>query len=344
MNAHRRQAHLARKLLTREEQAALSQRRPDIVYADLLLIYTVLSAAFVLLAAAPTLSVKICAFLLIGTRQYALFIMGHDGIHRNLHPTRRVNDRITRWLIFAPLGMTLEGGRASHLNHHRLLGSRDDPDRYLHGAENKATAARFLLFLTGLATFAKTVWKVTPFARPAQPGAGESAPGATRLRTFFISRFPVAVVQLLIVGGLHLSPISLWHYPLFWILPIYALVFVPDEIRAFCDHAHPIVPDAAVDEKRLITYAPPMWERLIFAPRNMNYHAEHHLWPFIPYYHLPQAHRLINARADDHIILRRSYVTFLWRYLRSLPLRTAGKMDAAPNDWKRAAQPLGTPA
>lgn len=326
MNAHRRQANLARTLLTKDECVAMSRKRPLRVYADLAMIYAMILIAFALLSTGFSLSSHMVAFVIIGTRQYALFILGHDGVHRNLHPRARVNDTLTRWVIFAPLGMALEGGRANHLAHHRLLGFHDDPDRYLHRAENKNTAVKFLLFLTGLRTFWITVWKV---ARPAAAPSGSTTERSSGLYPSLIKpRIPVVVVQAIIFAGTAWI-FPWWYYPLFWLAPIYFLVFVPDEIRAFCDHAHPVVPDTAADEMRLITYAPPVWERVLLSPMNMNFHAEHHLWPFIPYFHLPRVHRLLRQRAGNEVIIRLSYGLFLWRYLRSLPLTEAAS-DSRP--------------
>ncbi len=325
MNAHRRQAKLARTLLSRREVLEFSRKRPAVVYADMLLIYLWLTCAFAVLQALPVWPVQVAAFLIIGTRQYALFIIGHDGLHRNLHPNRRINDRLATWLIFAPLGMCLRDGRSSHLRHHHQLGSERDPDRYLHGAENKANTVQFVLFLSGLATFLKTVWKVTPFGQ--RRSGSDARPAPTLLKEFMMSRIPVLVMQVLIFGAIAATQ-PWWTYLVFWVLPVFALVFVPDEIRAFCDHAHPIVPDALADDRRLITYAPPRLEQVLFSPHHMNYHAEHHLWPFVPYYRLPEVHRRIRPRLGQAIEVRRSYVGFLWHYLRSLPL-VSGRPAAA---------------
>ena len=38
-------------------------------------------------------------------------------------------------------------------------------------------------------------------------------------------------------------------------------------------------------------------ERLSISPLNINYHIDHHLFPSVPYYHLPQLHkRLMEER------------------------------------------------
>ena len=46
---------------------------------------------------------------------------------------------------------------------------------------------------------------------------------------------------------------------------------------------------------------------------NLNYHLEHHLFPAMPWYHLPRLHRLLQ---DDYrkagSVVYRSYVRFIW--------------------------------
>ena len=37
-------------------------------------------------------------------------------------------------------------------------------------------------------------------------------------------------------------------------------------------------------------------ERQYFAPYNFNYHMEHHLWPSVPPYRLPEVHRYLRQQ------------------------------------------------
>src|SRR6185312_1502992 len=54
------------------------------------------------------------ALLIIGNRQHALAILGHDGTHFTLSHDRRLNDYLTNMLAFWPLGLTVSGYRALH--------------------------------------------------------------------------------------------------------------------------------------------------------------------------------------------------------------------------------------
>jgi fatty acid desaturase len=293
---------------------ALLRRRPFRVAADVLRSYALIALAFWALVRMHSWWVWPLAFLIIGTQQYSLFILGHDGMHRTLARNRRLNDALTTAFLLAPLGTRVGSARTAHLNHHWLLGSDADPDRHLHIASNKATRASFLFFLTGLATVPLAVGRVLGIRanrdeRPvpgAQPAGGAAA------------KWPVLAAQILVLAAIS-TVLPWWYYLAFWVLPVYALVFLTDEIRAFCEHAYAALPDVSMDGRRLVTFVPGLAERILFAPQNMNYHAEHHLWSFVPYYNLPEAHRLIAG--CEEIEVRHSYLGFLWEWFRRLPLR-----------------------
>jgi fatty acid desaturase len=171
------------------------------------------------------------------------------------------------------------------------------------------TPFKFQLFCSGLATFGRTVLKVSPFGK-LQAARAESKPSNVTgtLFTYVKDRVPVMVAQVFIIGfllfALHLP---IWSYLVLWIAPIYFFVFLPDEIRAFCEHS--VLADPVLEEHRLITFVPPLYEQLYFSPHNMNLHAEHHLWPRIPHYNLPKVRA---ALADQQAIkVRKSYLVFL---------------------------------
>jgi len=302
------------------------------VYRDLILDWLVILVAFISVAAIQSWWSYIIAFFTIGSRQYALFILGHDAIHNSLHPIRVVNDRLAKWLIYGPMFMGLEDGRRNHLDHHRYLGTELDPDRYLHALSNKNSNARLLLFCLGLATFGKTVLKVTPFGKMLTQAKdrtidknslligtpSQQTKTIKILSNYLRQRLSVLLMQPLLIGFFILLDLPWWSYLALWVAPIYFCVFLPDEIRALCDHAIPILPESNADSLRLITFQPNWFELAIFSPHNMNYHAEHHLFPTVPYYNLPQVHDFTRNRAE--VTVRKSYIAFLIKLFSSLPL------------------------
>ena len=76
----------------------------------------------------PSWWVVIVAVLIIGNRQHALGILGHDGAHFAICSHRPTNNALARWLAFLPMGLDLEGYRRFHFAHHRDVGTPADPE------------------------------------------------------------------------------------------------------------------------------------------------------------------------------------------------------------------------
>ena len=291
----------------------LVRRRPARVLVDTAVCYAVIALAFALLARTPTWWGATIAFLVIGNRQYALSVLTHEGDHRTLFARRRANDLFAQAALCAPVGVDFHGERVNHGRHHQLIARETDPDRYLYSVEDKSTRGDFLLFLTGLTMFPRALRKALHGgARPAA-----APPLSVALRAFVLRRGATLAAQAILFAAI-CARFPPWYYLAFWIAPIYPLVFVPHKIRMFCEHALPVTPDVAADPRRLITYVPSWIERLLFSPYNLNLHAEHHMWPYVPYYNLPRLHAVTAGRPE--IEVRRSYVGFLIHYFRQLPL------------------------
>jgi fatty acid desaturase len=315
--------HKIRLGVSQEEMRKWMKPRPARVIADLLLNWFGIILAIYLMGYFKSPVAYVLGAFWIGFRQYALFIMGHDGAHWCLHTNHKINDWLSRWFILGPMFMSLEDGRRNHLEHHKTLGTAADPDRYLHSLSNKNSVSAFLLFCSGLATFGKTVRKVTTVRQPAKDVSAQSAEDSTEkdnsaFLLFIKQRIPILVAQPPIIALFWFCQIPLWLYPLLWIAPIYFGVFLPDEIRAFCDHAIPSVPDEAVDVNRLVSFEPTWLEAMVYSPYNMNYHAEHHIWPGVPYYNRPQVYQFL--KSHPAVTYRKSYTVFLFSLVRKLPL------------------------
>jgi fatty acid desaturase len=299
---------------------ALARMRPGRVYADVARCYGLMVASFALLAWSDSWWAMALAFVVIGTQQYALAVIEHDGKHGNLKPQRAANDAFTTWALCAPIGLDANFSRkvADHNGHHRLLGRPSDPERGLYTAEDKATRQDWLLYLSGLSTLPAAVGNSLRYGLNR-----EAAPVGRQVDALW----PTLLMQAAIFMIISLTG-TWWHYIVFWLAPIYPLVFATRKIRAFCEHAQIRVPDAAADGDRLVTFVANPIERLFFAPMMMGYHAEHHLWPFVPYYNLPALHRLVGA--TPRIEVRRSYLGFLRDYARQLPLSLPAPAASAP--------------
>jgi fatty acid desaturase len=251
--------------------------------------------------------------VVVGTRYYALFIIGHDGLHRRLFSDRARNDLFCDVFVLGPIGAITRLNNRNHLGHHQHLATPEDPDRHKYACFNKTDLTQLLGYLSGATSIFKSVRNVF-FASARAPGGGKSDGGYT-VRDLAI----LGGAQILLIGGLTWT-FGWWGWPLMWAAPVYVFTYLGDSIRSFAEHSVPAA-DTGADDHRLITYVSSPLERLFFSPMNMNCHAAHHLWVSIPYYNLPIADAEMRAHPlAGQLEWRRSYVGYLVRYALALPL------------------------
>ena len=250
------------------------------------------------------------AMVLVGSRYYGLFIIGHDGFHQRLFKDPHVNDLFNDCLLMAPIGAITHLNKRNHLAHHQFLATDADPDRHKHACFNKADAMALLGYLAGIRSVVLAIRHVFLM----KDGAGQATQDRYTLRDLAV----LAGWQVVLWGGLTWV-FGWWGVPVLWILPVYVFTFLADNLRSFAEHSQPYN-DSRADRHRLIVYVSNPLERFFVAPMNMNYHAIHHLWPSIPYYALPAANREVRAASAAVVEWRGSYFAYLLRYLRALPL------------------------
>ncbi len=314
---HRRDpyAPYRQSLLTPERVRELSRLRPAWVVADTLLCWGTIVAAWIVAVRWPVWWVVLLVLPVIGSRYYALFILGHDGMHRRLFSRRAQNDWWSDLFCLGPIGAVTHINNRNHLRHHQYLATEFDPDRHKHACFNKADGVELIGFLSGIAGFVKSARNV--FAPP--PLAGQTSDDETAGGYTVRDVLVLGGIQAALIGGLWLG-IGWWAYPVLWLVPVYCFTYLADNFRSWAEHSFPEA-DQVADEHRLVTYLSNPVERWFLAPMNMNYHSAHHLWPSIPYYNLPVADTEIRSLpAARGMEWRRSYFGYLARYWLALPL------------------------
>jgi fatty acid desaturase len=304
-------------LLSPERVRELSRLRPAIAVRDAALHWVVILAAWTVAAAYPAWWTLLLAAIVVGTRYYALFIIGHDGLHRRIFPAQRANDLFNDAVILGPIGAITRINNRNHLLHHRHLGTEQDPDRLKHACVNKADRLALVGFLTGITSAWRAVYHVFVANRAAARTGAADAAAAGR----YTARDLAILLgwQAALVIGLTLA-FGWWGYPAMWLAPVYLFTFLADNFRSFVEHSHPEA-DEQADHHRLITFESNPLERMFLAPMHMNLHVAHHLWVGIPYYNLPAADAEMSAHPLAAQLERRgSYLGYLVRYWLALPL------------------------
>jgi len=238
----------------------------------------------------------------IGARQHALLVLMHEAAHYRLLRSRRLGDALSDLLCAWPLLITTNTYRRQHFAHHRYLStSRDPPWRgYLERHEFRLPKRWFdfaLLFLrdiSGLGALPMMRAIVRHSAEQPDP-QGTSWPWAGRLGrcTFYAA----LVAAITVLGG--------WQIVLmYWIVPALTWLKWTMYLRDLAEHFGLEGGGAPFASSR--TTLPSWLGRWLVAPHNVHYHLEHHLYPSVPCFRLPQLHRELMM---DSVYSRRAHIT-----------------------------------
>ena len=274
----------------------LSRLQPWRSAAHILLEWALIVAAAGLCARFFHPALYLLAVLFIGARQHALGILLHDGTHYRLFHNRTLNDWVTELLLASPfLILGLHTYRRNHFPHHRHLNTPADPDWLRKQTpewefpQRPGRLARHLIPYALGGGFIKVVVGILRMerrsgARPSAASPSERILGLARAA--FTAALGVALWRF--AGGRALF--------LYWIVPLMTWMQLAFQVRSIAEHF-------AISGRRGVyaqsrTVLAGLLDRAFIASKNVGYHLEHHLYPSVPFYRLPELHRLLMAQAE----------------------------------------------
>jgi beta-carotene hydroxylase len=215
---------------------------------------------------------------------HLLGIVGHEGFHFNLHDNRYLSAVLG--IVFSSMvGGFMEIGMAiSHWNHHRFTNQEGDPD-------------------VPLLTKYRMLWQRILFARMA--ANRQYLRNAVRLAcgqpVVYAARLPFKDQEVQRLARFNFAVSLLWLSVYTWIAyhaPIAGTlaVIVPHVLASCSTGLRPYLEHAGTGTglfENTRTYISPFFSVVFFFN---NYHLEHHLYPYVPCYRLPQVHRYLADR------------------------------------------------
>jgi len=235
----------------------------------------------------------VLAVMLIGARQHALLVLGHDGSHFRILPVRWQNDLFSNFFLMWPTFASVEGFRKFHGTHHQYTNFPDDGNRhiwYTHDAAGelspdwqypKTKAGLVLVLLRRAAFFTGLFWIVRGLI------ASTLIPSPPWMRVARFS-FYASLIAVLTV-------FSLWYaFLLYWIVPFCTWHIAVQYMRLICEHS--AVESTEVEYAVTRSTIPTWLERIFILPANIGYHIEHHWYPSVPFYRLPELHDALMTR------------------------------------------------
>ncbi len=243
--------------------------------------------------------------MFIGSRQHALMILGHDASHYRYLPTRWQNDLFGNLFLMWPNFASIEGFRKFHGTHHQYTNLPADGNRQIwrtHNADGELEPGwvfpktrlglalvllRRAFFLTGI------LWVIRGLV-------GTFLIPAPRWMLTAELAFYLSIACVLTFFGAWTG--LLW----FWLLPYCTWHIAVQYVRLICEHS---VVASDEEEYGITRTTIPTWlESIFILPRNVGYHLEHHWYPSVPFYRLPELHQHLMAREgfQTHAVIKRS--------------------------------------
>jgi len=251
----------------------------------------VLSIPLLVPGASPLLSVLLwtIGLLAIASRQRALEHLLHEASHGHLFKNQKLNKWVTFCFVAFPNFNSLEEYRTSHTVHHKSLGDDDDPDllhyKRLRVDELPVPMKRFVLYYVVYNGIRISYLQLEDHIRRIR-GCFQESESARAYRSIFL--FGVLPIAGYVLGWTNL--LLIWFVPRLFVLPV---------IRYFGEiskHAVLIKNTNYLHMSR--NRFPSFLERYLASAHNDNYHLVHHLFPGIPFYNLPRAHRVLLQDPD----------------------------------------------
>jgi fatty acid desaturase len=276
----------------------------------------------------PMLYVFAVAF--IGSRQHALVVLMHDGVHYRLLRNRRLNDWMSEVILAWPHLVTARQYRKNHFAHHKYLNTQQDPDLI----RRKGDPA--WVFPQAVPELARTLFRdVTGLNAPAMLKLASSVAAADEVPTaFLLARygFYAAVLGIVAYFG------ALEAFALYWIVPMFTWLVLIMRIRSIAEHHAIDEPQTAYPRTRT-THAN-LLERILIAPKNVNYHIEHHFFPSVPFYRLPELHALLMSKPGycEGAHMTQTYWGVLEESVGRTPSRRDEARDQAGSQLERIAR------
>jgi fatty acid desaturase len=244
--------------------------------------WAVIAGTFYAFSLYPNWFVGLLAVIVLGSRQHAFGVYGHEVAHRMVGLPRLASDILGNLLCYYPINISLSGYRKFHLDHHFHLGHDvKDPEQIMKSYaaatyKSSFTPLQFCMVFVRrsfLMDFQDTVAfkKVTK--------------STSKIETLFYFVFWASVIAVTWQQ-------NLWMYFGLWAVANLTTTPAFGKIRALTEH-----PFKTETYRMQI----PFWMKFFF-PGNIDIHFEHHNYPSIPFYKLPEARKAIGPEPKIHSV------------------------------------------
>jgi fatty acid desaturase len=224
----------------------------------------------------------------------AFYLLSHEGHHGLLFRRTPLNHAVNV-LLCVPLLHSPTAYRVLHELHHRYLGGPGDPDEYSNYTGNPRViwALQWVRLTMGTLVYMPLI-PVVAWRRAGRRDRLRIALEYAGMTPIWVAVFALVPMRDLLQA---------------WLVPGVVVGYV-SAVRALAQHAlthasDPLLSSRSVRSNRLVS----------FLLLNENFHLEHHLFPEVPSYRLPQLRALVRGRLP-YCIEAPTYTRFLMNFVR----------------------------
>ncbi|HLP50494.1 MAG TPA: fatty acid desaturase family protein [Chitinophagales bacterium] len=289
--------------LTKEEIQQVMQKSDWKAAFEVFHTWAWIAFAFALPGFFPNPFTILISLFILGGKQLACAIILHDCSHDSMFTSRKVNRFVGNWFGAYPIMHDVDKYRPYHIQHHIHTGLDEDPDSPLTTGYPTTGMSMLRKFLrdffgpTGIKSNVAVLLMQLGVLKYSLNGKAERASlkdksmGQILLAALKNIAGPVAANLILFL--ILFACGQPWLY-LLWPAAMFTTNNFSLRVRSMAEHS--MVDDRSNPHKNTRTTYANFVERILFAPHNVNYHAEHHLCMGAPSYNLPYMHQLLLQR------------------------------------------------
>lgn len=267
--------------IPREELKELSVLQPGKTAFALAFDWAVIIAAIAFSLWADHWAAYLASVAVIAGRQHGLAVLNHDFAHHRFLKNKNMSEWIGDLFLAWPILITVDSYRRTHLEHHFHTNTHDDPD-YLPRLDMKTYKFPINLWFL-ITSMVGYVLAITSLYDIKSLHMKKIANSQSRWYVWARLGYYAAI-------GIIIGVTGVWYeFLLYWAVPYFTLFFAFNYVRGVAEHFSGM--DYTSLEGGTRTVLPYLWEKAFFGPHNVHFHSEHHLYPGVPFYNLPQLHQ-----------------------------------------------------
>jgi fatty acid desaturase len=242
----------------------------------------------------PSVLTWLIAILVIAGGLHGLSMISHEAAHRLIWQNNsKVNDTIGAYLFAAPVLLPFTLYRQRHLAHHQLVSKENDTKTfYRRSIEGKDFIKKVLLALSRIDYLLQAITALK---------ADDNTKSSIKNVDLTSDKLSIIVMHfILFLCFIAVDPLYLrvpTYYIILWTTPLVTISFLFGKLRSIAEHQPPSTVAGRISTEYYLntqgpllrSVEPLMVDRLFLS--KINFHAEHNLWPWIPYQNLPKANK-----------------------------------------------------